>query len=437
MSRILLALALVLASLGATAQQSTISTQATAATDAQITTRLRDILSELGGYEDIRVEVEDGVVHLYGTATSLAEVNDLNALAQRIEGVVAVTNDVTETTDLARRLNPALERFSKRAEQALIALPIVLIALVVFAVIQLFGLWIASWRRPWDRMAPNAFIANLFRQLVRLSFFVIGVVVALDILNATALLSTILGAAGIIGLAVGFAIRDTVENFIASVLLSIRQPFAPNDTIEINGDIGKVIRLTSRATILLSLDGNHIRIPNATVFKSRIVNYSRNPERRFQFEIGVASDADLAHVIHLAEDTLHRLPFVLREPAPDVWIDRIGDGAILLQVTAWIDQQETAMTGARGEALRQVKAAIEAEDVEVPDTTYRIQLLGGAPAPLPAQHGPAEPPAHAKADPAHPEDVSAEADRSLERIVEKERQEEATPDLLDEDALKE
>lgn len=62
--------------------------------------------------------------------------------------------------------------------------------------------------------------------------FIVGaLVIALDVMNATALLSTILGAAGIIGLALGFAVRDTVENFIASIMLSIRQPFRPNDTV--------------------------------------------------------------------------------------------------------------------------------------------------------------------------------------------------------------
>jgi small conductance mechanosensitive channel len=114
-------------------------------------------------------------------------------------------------------------------------------------------------------------------------FIVLGVVLALDLFNLTALLGTILGAAGIVGLAIGFAVRDTVENFIASIMLSIRQPFRPKDLVEIEGELGHVIRLTSRATILLSLDGNHIRLPNATVFKAKIINYSRNDERRFTF----------------------------------------------------------------------------------------------------------------------------------------------------------
>jgi small conductance mechanosensitive channel len=136
-------------------------------------------------------------------------------------------------------------------------------------------------------MAPNAFIADIYRQIVRLGFIILGVVLALDLLNLTALLGTILGAAGIIGLAIGFAVRDTVENFIASIMLSIRQPFRPKDLVEIEGELGHVIRLTSRATILLSLDGNHIRLPNATVFKAKIINYSRNDERRFTFALGI------------------------------------------------------------------------------------------------------------------------------------------------------
>ena len=86
-----------------------------------------------------------------------------------------------------------------------------------------------------------------------------------------------------VGLAVGFALRDLVENYIASLMLSLRQPFAPNDQVLIEGFEGRVVRLTSRATILMTLDGNHVRIPNAVVFKGTIVNLSHNPERRLRF----------------------------------------------------------------------------------------------------------------------------------------------------------
>ena len=101
---------------------------------------------------------------------------------------------------------------------------------------------------------------------------IIGIVLALSVLDASGLVSSVLGAAGLLGLALSFALRDTVENYIVSILLSLRQPFAPNDDVMIEGRQGRVIRLTSRATELLTLDGNHIRIPNAIVFEGVIVN---------------------------------------------------------------------------------------------------------------------------------------------------------------------
>lgn len=416
----------------------TITVQDSATQDAAIAVRIRDILTELEGFDGVTVSVSSGIVTLRGTTVDTATAGRLNDLVGRVEGVVAINNEVEETTDVVARLNPAVERFQARLTQAIALLPLLAVAILAFALVLTLGLLLARARYPWDRIAPNAFIANLYRQVVRIVFFVGGVVIALDILGATALLGTILGAAGIVGLAIGFAVRDTVENFIASIMLSIRQPFRPNDVVEIEGDIGKVIRLTSRATIILSFDGNHIRVPNATVFKSRIVNYSTNTERRFQFEIGVSSDADLAEVRRMTEETVADLPFVLHEPAPMSWIERIGDGAIFLSVTGWIDQQATSLVRAKGEALRLVKARIEGAGIEVPDTTYRVQLLGASTA-VPAPEHPARGAVeqHAVPEQAEAEDVTDTSDAALERLVDAERRDPDAPDLLTETAPKE
>ena len=256
-----------------------------------------------------------------------------------------------------------------------------------------------------------------------------GLVVALDILGATALLSGILGAAGIVGLAIGFAVRDTVENFIASVMLSIRQPFRPNDTVEIEGDTGKVIRLTSRATILLSFDGNHIRIPNATVFKSRIVNYTRNAERRFTFALTVAPDADLAAAQDLSLRTLQGLRFVLKTPEASVWVESVDDCWVTLNYAAWIDQNETSFVLARSEAIRLCQAALDAADIAAPFPTRRVLIeRKGAQSDSKAEAGAratkvTEPPGEVQ-------DVTATAEKELARIVEQERAELPQSDLL-------
>ncbi len=404
--------------------------------NAGIARRIRDILAALDGYEDVRVRVDSGIVTLSGSTLDAGTAVRLNELVGRIDGVVAIENQVTGTADVARRLNPAVERFKTRSLQLLAFLPLALVAISVFALVVLFGFFIARRKQPWDRLAPNAFIADIYRQVLRLVFIICGLVVALDIVNATALLSGILGAAGIVGLAIGFAVRDTVENFIASIMLSIRQPFRPNDTVEINGDTGKVIRLTSRATILLSFDGNQIRIPNATVFKSRIVNFSRNAERRFTWELGVMPEADLAQAQTLALVTVNALPFVLKTPAASVWIETVGDSSITMGMAAWIDQNDTSIVLARSEAIRLVQAEFDSEGIGAQAPAYR--LLQESNIPRADDTKPAQPPARETPDtPTAPvQDVEAVEDKQLADIVDHERDGERS-DLLRENAVQE
>lgn len=430
-----LTLCLPLAALAQTTDQpsGTITVEDSASQDAAIAVRIRDILNELEGYEEVTVTVSSGIVTLRGTTVDTTTAERLNELVGRVQGVVAIENEVAETTDVVARLNPAVERFLARMQQMIALVPLATVALIAFLLVVSFGVILARMRYPWDRIAPNAFIADIYRQIIRILFLVGGVVVALDILGATALLGTILGAAGIVGLAIGFAVRDTVENFIASIMLSIRQPFRPNDTVEIEGDIGKVIRLTSRATILLSFDGNHIRIPNATVFKSRIVNYTRNDERRFLVDLGVAYDTDLARAQALALETVRALPFVLDAPEPSVWIEELGDSAVIIKVAAWIAQHETSFLKARSEAWRLCIAAFDAEGIAMPETTLRVLGVGdvdaSAKAPAPAAKAPVPEVAA--------QDVQAKDEAALEAIVNQEREDGANEDLLNRETLRE
>lgn len=414
--------------------EGTIAVEGDATADAAIANRIRAILRELEGFEKVGVSVSSGIVTLRGTTLDAASGERLSELAGRVEGVVAIRNEVRESTDVSERLNPAVDRFRDRMEQAVAFLPLALVALGVFALIVVAGLALARLRNPWERLAPNAFIADIYRQIIRLAFIIAALVVALDILGATALLSGILGAAGIVGLAIGFAVRDTVENFIASVMLSIRQPFRPNDTVEIDGDTGKVIRLTSRATILLSYDGNHVRIPNSTVFKSRIINYSRNAERRFTFTLSVASDADLARARDLALEVLNDLHFVLPSPEAAAWVDEVADHWINMQFAGWINQETTDLAAARGEAIRLTLSAFDAAGLTAPPPAYRLitQSESSGTAQRDSPQAPTE-----SASPAPVQAVEAQADRELTRIVAQERAELPREDLLSVDAAEE
>ncbi len=411
-----------------TQPDSTISVENSAQQDAAIAVRIREIIQQLDGYDAVAVYVSDGIVTLRGTTLDAATAEALNGLVARVEGVVAIENEVIETTDVVERLTPALERLWVRVEQFVAFLPLMLIAILAGLVVIWIGFFIARRKTPWDRLAPNAFIADIYRQITRLFFVVLGIVLALDLLNLTALLSTILGAAGIVGLAIGFAVRDTVENFIASIMLSMRQPFRPKDLVEIEGDTGHVIRLTSRATILLSPDGNHIRIPNATVFKARIVNFTRNDERRFTFTLGIDPNADIAEAQRIILSALAELPYVLDSPGPSTWVGDVGDSSITITAAGWVKQHQTGLFMARGEAIRLAKARLEEAGIVLPEPTYRLITQ-------PAEVG--SPPSGPVAAPALARPVHAEEAQELERIVDAERAATADDDLLAREAPQE
>jgi len=392
--------------------------------DATIAARLGAMLAELDDYGDVEVAVKAGIVTLTGTTRDSGSLARLARLVARMEGVAAINNRVVTSSGLADRLLPSYERFLVRGQKTLAMLPLFTVAIAGLLAIYLLGRLVAALP-VWPRIAPNAFIGNIYRQVLRLVFLLAGLVVALDVLDATALLGSILGAAGVIGLALGFAVRDTVENFIASIMLSIRQPFRPFDMVEIQGDVGKVVRLTSRATIMLSVDGNMIRVPNATVFKSRIVNFSRNPERRFAFAIDIDPTVDMGAVRDRAQERLAALPFVLQDPACAVWIDEKDGSDIELRFAAWIDQSRTNFDMARGEAIRLLRAMLQEEGALRPPPLSRVyQVTASDPAMAPNRAAPND------LTDASIGDLSTTDGAALERLARTELAEAETRDLL-------
>jgi small-conductance mechanosensitive channel len=210
----------------------------------------------------------------------------------------------------------------------------------------------------------------------------LGLLAALELMDATALVGAVLGTAGVMGLALGFAFKETLENYLAGILMSLRQPFAPRDHLVIDGHEGVVIAMTSRATILMTLDGNHLRLPNAMVFRSVMLNYTRNPSRRFEFDVGVGVGEDLVLAQSIGVDTLRMLDGVLVKPPARAYISTLGDSNVQLRFHAWVDQRSHDFLMVRSEAIRTVKLALERAGMDMPEPIYRVQLTepGGAPA---------------------------------------------------------
>ena len=342
--------------------------------DEEIRQRLLGIYGALDALDRLEVSVASGVVTLGGTSDSAAAAERAVAIAGQVDGVIEVLDESAVDTDVGRRLKATLERLGDGALAALAALPVLLLALAVVALFWWLGRLVGARRALFRSVAPNGFIAELLGGLARIAVILLGVFFALSLLDATSIIGTVLGAAGIVGLAVGFAVRDTVENYIASILLSLRTPFLARDYVRIDEHEGHVARLTSRATVLISLDGNHIRIPNSTVYKAIIVNYTRDPARRFAFTVGVDTDLSLEEAQQVALDAVHSVGGVLDDPPAKVIVAELGDSNVSLEVLAWVDQRESDFFKTRGVAIREVKQAFDAAGIVMPEPIYRVKV---------------------------------------------------------------
>jgi len=222
------------------------------------------------------------------------------------------------------------------------ALPLFGVAVGEGLLIGLLGHLLRNWAFLWRKITPNAFVAELASSAVRIIFVILALVVVLEILGATALLGAVLGGAGVAGIALGFAVRGTVDNYVSSLMLSLRQPFRAKDHLVIEAHEGRVARVTSRATILVTLDGNHLRIPNSIVFKAVILNYTRNPERRFEFDLGIDANDDPVEGMSIGLGAIQQLNFVLDTPRAGAIIQNVGDSNVILRFYGWVDQTRTA-----------------------------------------------------------------------------------------------
>lgn len=401
--------------------------------DIAIADRLRGIFREIEGLEGISVVVDAGVVRLSGPIANNASADRAKAIAQRVSGVVTVEAQFERDLSVGRNVEPVVDKFSDSLQNFLSALPLIGVAFLVAIFIGLLGQFFASRMGFWKRVTPNIFLAELIAGFVRVLFIVVGIFIGLDILNATALLGAVLGGAGVIGLAVGFALRDTVDNYMSSIMLSIRQPFRANDHVRVGEQEGRVVRLTSRATILMTLDGNHLRIPNATVFKAEILNYTRNPQRRFSFELGVDADDDPAAAIETGLRAINGQDFVLNDPEATAEIREVGDSNILIAFHGWIDQRDSDFNKARGAAIRVTKNVLEESGFALPEPIYRLRFDNGPPQLMEAlgksetTDRAGEKPTKALANETF--DVSPED--HVEKLVDSERSDDGSSDLLD------
>lgn len=350
------------------------------AQDAQIDERLTRILQATEWFIAPAVAVQDGVVFLDGQTRTEEHRAWAGNLAGNTQDVVAVVNRIEVIPGPVWDFAPAVAEVRSLWRRAIQSIPI-----VIFGTVVLVGAWwlMKPISQLSHRILHNRLGSPLLTQIaaraIAIPVFLLGLYLVLQVAGLTRLAITLLGGTGIVGIVIGFAFRDIAENFLASILLSMRNPFRSKDFIEVAGHTGIVQQMNTRSTVLMTLEGNHIQIPNATVFKNTIINYTANPNRRSDFVVGVGYDTVLSQVQEIIDQILNNHPAVLKTPEPLVLVDALGSATVSLRIYFWYDATQYAPIKIQSSLMRLTKRAFEDAQISMPDEAREVIFPQGVP----------------------------------------------------------
>lgn len=271
-------------------------------------------------------------------------------------------------------LDILIERLTGMGRGALRMLPNLLGAILIFALFLVAarivrGVIERLGRRLHKHQNAGVILGRLSQWLLTL----VGLLVAITILVPSFKLGTLVETLGLASVAIGFAFRDVLQNFLAGILILWTEPFGIDDQVVYKEFEGTVEEIQTRATFIRTYDGRRVVVPNSELFTSAITVNTAFERRRVEYDVGIGVSDDIEHAKQIILSALGEIEGVLAEPAPDVLVIELADFSVKLRVRWWIHPPRRAdMLAARDAVLVRIKRALLEHGIDLPFPTTQV-----------------------------------------------------------------
>jgi small conductance mechanosensitive channel len=247
----------------------------------------------------------------------------------------------------------------------------IVMALVVFVV----GRWLAKaisrlTRKIMRKASVEEILINFIGNIVYTALLVVVIIAALDQLGINT--ASILAVFAAAGLAVGLALKDSLANFAAGVMLVLFKPFKAGDFVEVAGHQGVIEHIRIFNTTLKTGDNREITIPNGNIFGNSIVNYSARDTRRIDLVIGIGYGDDLRKARTLIEEVIKADGRILAEPEPVVMLLELADSSVNFAVRPWVKSED--YWAVRADLLENIKTKFDSNGISIPFPQREIHV---------------------------------------------------------------
>jgi len=275
------------------------------------------------------------------------------------------------------------DKLSEWFNAIILILPNMLIALFVGSLAYFFSKYVRKLAvKAATRITKNQTVLNLVANLTTVIFGIIVLFLILSILNLGDTINKILATAGVLGLAVGLALQDPMNNLFSGVFMSVRKLYKIGDLVETNDYFGTIVDIDLRATRLKLPTGQRVIIPNKDVIQNPLKNFSASGERRVDLTCGISYGDNIDSVEKLVTEAVKNIEGVQKDKGIDFMYTEFGDSSINFLVRFWINETNQGQyLKYRSKAIIAIKKSFDDHDIMIP---YPIRTLdfgirGGVP----------------------------------------------------------
>ncbi|BAZ40460.1 MscS mechanosensitive ion channel [Calothrix sp. NIES-4101] len=271
-------------------------------------------------------------------------------------------------------ISTAWDKVQSMIDSFIALLPNIALALFVFIIFLFVASRVKALVKRLTRNRRSA--RNLGLVLGRLAqgiIILLGLFIALSIVIPTFRAGDLVQLLGISGVAIGFAFRDILQNFLAGILILLTEPFQIDDQIVFKGFEGTVENIETRATTIRTYDGRRIVIPNSELFTNSVTVNTAFDNRRLEYDVGIGYNDDIDLAKRLILEAMYRVDEVLKEPAPDVLVMELAESTVNIRVRWWVHPPRRADNLiSRDRVLSAIKKTLVANGIDLPFPTQQI-----------------------------------------------------------------
>ncbi|MBL6445839.1 mechanosensitive ion channel [Fulvivirga sp. 29W222] len=271
-------------------------------------------------------------------------------------------NEITNASEIV------LDKLKGWLEALIVMLPNLVIAILVVIVAYIISKIVSNiLSRVLHRLMQNESVITLIRSITSFIIVIVGLMIALGVLNLDKTVTSVLAGVGVIGLALGFAFQDAASNLISGVIMAVQSPINVGDIIKSNDIFGTVKEIGLRATIIYDPQGQDVVIPNRLIFQNLYTHYTINGNRRIDLECGISYGDDLDKVEEISINAIKKIPYLQSGRKVEFFYQGFGDSSINFVIRYWVNfKRQPDFLQAQSDGIKNLKKAYDQNGITIP-----------------------------------------------------------------------